>query len=90
MYMRYAGNGIGHYRVQTNDYHEVARVDEESQDEDVPVADVLSLSDNETNGSETDDQDSDGEEDEVDPDDLAEDGEGGFIEAEDEEGYAPL
>ena len=58
MYMRYAGGGVGHYKV---------------------------------NGSSDADSGDDGDgADDDEGEDLPEDGEGGFVDAEDEEGYAPL
>lgn len=98
--MRYAGGGVGHYKIELNDAHnsgsestENIAADEEELLVDLPQAmpqvgqdntasDNSSNSDSSSGGSEDDEG--------VDEDNLPEDGEGGFIDAEDEEGYAVL
>ena len=90
MYMRYAGGGVGHYKVKISDTRstESSVPEEELEDFDVPRTET---SDDSENGSS--DADSGDEGDGADNDegeDLPEDGEGGFVDAEDEEGYAPL
>jgi hypothetical protein len=95
MYMRYAGGGVGHYRVTLSDTP--ANAIETTQDLDMGREEVqveegehILLEDN----IEDHHSDSEGEEEDEenpDKDDLgAEDGEGGFVDAEDEEGYAAL
>jgi len=107
--MRYAGGGVGHYRVTLSDTP--ANVEETPQDDfamdddiDPPrsiiattaesagcgdVEDTLLDDDNQCSDSEEEDEEED--EDNPDEDDLgAEDGEGGFLDAEDDEGYAAL
>jgi hypothetical protein len=120
MYMRYAGGGVGHYRVtltdtpaNVNGTREYFAVDDDvivdpprltnlELEERIIAAEAAGheeieeaghiLDDN--NDSEDHCQDSEGEEEDEenpDEDDLgAEDGEGGFFDAEDEEGYAAL
>ena len=122
--MRYAGGGVGHYRVTLTDTPANANEIQEdfAMDDDV-TADPPGLTnleleehivvaeaagpeeveeaeriqdDDHDNDSEDHCSDSEGEEDneenlQVDEDDLgAEDGEGGFLDAEDDEGYAAL
>jgi hypothetical protein len=121
MYMRYAGGGVGHYRVTFTDtpananeiQEDFAMKDNVTADpqrltnlelkEHVTVAEAAGLKeveeaehiqddnieDHYCSDSEVD-EDSDDEEN-SDEDDLgAEDGEGGFLDAEDDEGYAAL
>jgi len=120
MYIRYAGGGVGHYRVTLTDIpananeiqEDFADNDNVTADSDPPRLTNLELEERkiaaEAAGPEeveeaeriqdddTEDHcsDSEGEEDdEEDPDedDLgAEDGEGGFLDLEDDEGYAVL
>jgi hypothetical protein len=102
MYMRYAGGGVGHYRVTLTD---IPANPNETQgvfavDDDIIVAEVAGFEGVEEAEGIRDDNIEDhcsdsegGEEDEENPeeDDLgAEDGEAGFLDAEDEEGYAAL
>ena len=88
--MRSAGGSIGHYKVKISD----SRPTESSVLEgELEGFDVLKMetSDDLENGSSDADSGDDG--DGVDNDegeDLPEDGEGGFVNAEDKEGYAPL
>ena len=108
MYMRYAGGGVGHFRVTLKDIpaspNETLEVF--AVDDDIIVADVAGLKEVEEAEVIQDDRDNieghysdlesgeeSGEEDEENPeeDDLgAEDGEGGCLDAEDDEGYAAL
>jgi hypothetical protein len=116
MYMRYAGGGVGHYRVALSDTPANANLtpqeDLAMDDDDIdPPRSIISTTyleerrfAAETAGREDvggaehilDDRHSDSESEEeheenVDEDDLgAEDGEGGCLDAEDEEGYAVL
>lgn len=99
--MRYAGGGVGHYAVTLTDTPDNPNESQEdfAVDEDVIVAEVAGLEeveeaeriqdDNiEDYGSDSEGEEEDGENTE---DDLgAEDGEGGFLDVEDEEGYAAL
>jgi len=117
MYMRYAGNGIGHYKVDLADDARAAvpSVSHDDAEDGVPV-DMGEPENNagapmeETDGDDAeqgegpdDNDEEDGDEEgnddeEPEPDDSgdsddnlgAEDGEGGFVDLEDEEGYAPL
>lgn len=100
--MRYAGGGVGHYAVTLTDTPDNPNESREefAVDEDVIVAEVAGLEDVEEaeriqddniedHGSDSEGEEEDGENPEE--DDLgAEDGEGGFLDAEDEEGYAEL
>ena len=100
--MRYAGGGVGHYRVTLTDIPANPNETQEvfAVDEDIIVAEVAGLDEVEEPEGIQDDNIEDhwsdsegGEEDEDNPeeDDLgAEDGEEGFLDAEDEEGYAAL
>ena len=117
--MRYAGGGVGHYKVtlmdtpaNTNEIQEDLAVDDDVMadpprltdlelEERIIVAGVADLEEVEDaeriQDDDTEDHcsDSEGEEDDEDnpdeDDDLgAEDGEGGFLDAEDDEGYAAL
>lgn len=101
--MRYAGGGVGHYQVALNDPHSSESVEEPTEDVEMdgnlggPVdpSQAAELGEDEDMASEDDsNSDSssgeDGEDGGVDHGDLPEDGEGGFIDAEDEEGYAEL
>jgi hypothetical protein len=118
MYMRYAGGGVGHYRVTLTDTPANANEIKEdfAMDDDVTadipgsanleleeriiVAEAAGLEEVEEAERIQDDNiedhcsDSEGEEDDENPieDDYlgAEDGEGGFLDAEDDEGYAAL
>jgi hypothetical protein len=104
MYMRYAGGGVGHYRVTLTDIPANPNETQEvfAVDDDIIVAEVAGLEEVEGAEGIQDDNIEDhcsesdsegGEEDEENPeeDDLgAEDGEEGFLDAEDEEGYAAL
>ena len=100
--MRYAGGGVGHYGVTLTDTPDNPNESQEefAVDEDVIVAEVAGLEeveeaeciqdDNiEDHGSDSEGEEEDGEN--TEEDDLgAEDGEGGFLDVEDEEGYAAL
>ena len=102
--MRYAGGGVGHYRVTLTDIPANPNETQEvfAVDDDIIVAEVAALEEVEGAEGIQDDNiedhcsesDSEGEEeDEGNPeeDDLgAEDGEEGYLDAEDEEGYAAL
>jgi hypothetical protein len=119
MYMRYAGGGVGHYRVtlmdtpaNANEIREDFAVDDNvtadpprltnlELEERIIVAESAGQEEVEEAERIQDDNiedhcsDSEGEEDEEenpDEDDYlgAEDGEGGFVDAEDDEGYAAL
>jgi hypothetical protein len=117
MYMRYAGGGVGHYRVtltdtpaNANEIQEDFAVEDDVMadpqrltnlelEEHVTVAEAAGLDEVEEaerihDNIEDHCSDSEGEEDDEenpDEDDLgAEDGEGGFLDAEDDEGYAAL
>jgi hypothetical protein len=135
MYMRYAGNGISHYKVDLAEHprataspdepdiaEEVVPMEEgefaaegtaalgeiesdnggageidnggdDDEDADHESEDDEELNNEELNDEEEDDGEGDGEDDGEDDneDDLgAEDGEGGFVDLEDDEGYAPL
>lgn len=100
--MRYAGGGVGHYQIELNDSHgsesestvNIAN-DEESFDQamsETPLSDIQQDEDMTLDNSTNSDLDSElGDGYRVaEDDDLAEDGEGGFIDAEDEKGYAEL
>ena len=114
--MRYAGGGVGHYRVTLSDTPanaEETPQDDFAMDDDPPrsiiattnleecrVADEIAgcgevedtlddSTDSDNHCSDSEDEEED--EDNPDADDLgAEDGEGGFFDAEDDEGYAAL
>ena len=110
--MRYAGGGVGHYKVALPDtpadakeYQEDFAVNDDvtadsrltDLEEGIIVAEAAGLEEVEEAERIQDDDikddcsDSEGEEDDPDEDDLgAEDGEGGFLDAEDNEGYAAL
>ena len=112
--MRYAGGGVGHYRVTLTDTPANANEIQEdfAVDDDVTagpprptdleleeriiasVAEAAGLEEVEEAERENHCSDSEGEEDDEenpDEDDLgAEDGEGGFLDAEGDEGYAAL
>jgi hypothetical protein len=120
MYMRYAGGGVGHYRVTLTDTPANANEIQEdfAMDDDVtadtPGLTNLELEDRiivpetaagleeveeaeriQYDNIEDHSSDSEGDEDDEgnpDEDDYlgAEDGEGGFLDAEDDEGYAAL
>lgn len=92
--MRYAGGGVGHYKVELNDAHnselETEGILEDEEDVLVGLQQAMSEIDEEnaSDSSSNSGQGSDGEG--VNEDNLPEDGEGGFVDAEDEEGYAEL
>ena len=111
--MRYAGGGVGHYRVtltdtpaNANEIQEDFAVEDDQRltnlelEEGVTVAEAAGLEEVEEAERIQDDNIEDhcsdsevAEDDEENPDedDLgAEDGEGGFLDAEDDEGYAAL
>ena len=118
MYMRYAGGGVGHYRVTLSDTPANANKtpqEDFAMDDDIdPPRSIFAMTNleehriaAETAGHEDireakhilndniDDchSDSEGEEEEENPDQDGlgpEDGEGGFLDAEDDEGYAAL
>ena len=87
MYMRYAGGSVGHHKVEISDTRPT-----ESEEEPEGL-DLLrtETSDDSEDGSSAGDSGDDGDgEDDEDGEDLPKDGEGGFVDAEDKEGYAPL
>lgn len=111
MYMRYAGGGVGHYRVEVNDDHNIEEedtdADEPEERNSEPILDLpLTVAQQEEilqsphahlpvaedgNASEASSLDSeDEEEEEEDLDNIPEDGDGGFVDVEDDEGYAAL
>jgi hypothetical protein len=112
MYMRYAGGGVGHYKVTPSDTPANANQtlqEDFAMDDDIgPSRSIFTTTNLERAGREDvreaehilddniDDPHSDRESEEedeenLDEDDLgAEDGEGGYLDAEDEEGYAAL
>ena len=127
MYMRYAGNGVGHYKVDLAEDPKTAESFHEPDiaEEAVPIHEAVvptegadlgdserdkggatlgevddandgreaKQDDEELDDEELDDEEDDDEGDDKDDedDDLgAEDGEGGFVDPEDDEGYAPL
>lgn len=121
MYMRYAGGGVGHYKVPLHDSpgsdEQIGDTTEYTDDnpytepsigsatrgrggEEGESADVDGADSDEDGGETTDSEDQDNEEDaggdggmdvEEEYTELgAEDGEGGFVDPEDEEGYADL
>lgn len=89
MYMRYAGGGVGHYKLELDDSHDsTASMMDDEPDSEEPIDPVIgddgdNLSDTST-GSESESELQDDDE------NLPEDGEGGFVDAEDDEGYAVL
>jgi hypothetical protein len=90
MYMRYAGGGVGHYKVTPSDTPADANQEDIAMDDDIDPPNLEGLDDDiddchsDTDGEEEDEEN-------LDEDDLgAEDGEGGYLDAEDEEGYAAL
>ena len=102
MYMRYSGNGIGHDKVDlANDAKMVVPNPDDAEDEigvveETRVQEIV-VGEAEYNGSapleDTHDVDEGEEEEDSDTGNDhwgAEDGEGGFVDLEDEEGYAPL
>jgi hypothetical protein len=100
MYMRYAGGGVGHYRVDLPEEPvDEDTIPEEPEDMDqltTPLANIAATGDegsdsegsgkSSVEGSDDEEREESGDEPELGP----EDGEGGFIDEEDEEGYAPL
>jgi hypothetical protein len=95
MYMRYAGGGVGHYKVPLTDTPANANEAQEVDDDvmsDPPRLTNLEIEELEAERIEDHCSDSEGDDEEnPDEDDLgAEDGEGGFLDAEDDEGYAAL
>jgi hypothetical protein len=104
MYMRYAGGGVGHYRVtltdtpaNANDIQEdfaveddvtaMAGLEEVEEAERIQDDNIEDHCSDLESGSESEEDD----EENPDEDDLgAEDGEGGFLDVEDDEGYAAL
>jgi hypothetical protein len=117
MYMRYAGGGVGHYKVTLSDTpanaNEFAR-EEFAMDDDFPrsipattnleecritaetagredVGEAKYIQDDNVDDNYSDSEDEEEDEENRDEDDLgAEDGEGEFLDAEDDEGYAAL
>jgi hypothetical protein len=93
MYMRYAGGGVGHYRVTLTDTPADADETQEdfTVDNDVTVDPIQDDSVEDQFSDLNSESEEDGEENPDEDDDLgAEDGEGGFLDPEDEEGYAAL
>jgi hypothetical protein len=113
MYMRYAGGGVGHYRVILLDTPANANETQEdfAMDDDIDfprsifattnleesriAAEMAGRGEVEEAGNIDNNISESEEEDEENPDEDddnlgAEDGEGGFVDAEDEEGYAAL
>ena len=95
MYMRYAGGGVGHYKVKLDDFQDSGletTEDMQENEEDVLVGlqqAMLEIDEENASDSSSDSgRSSEGEG--VDEDNLPEDGEGGFVDAEDEEGFAEL
>ena len=101
MYMRYAGGGVGHYKVELSDPHDlesefaddIAADNEElvhpnSEGARAEIAQEVPVLDNEGDADSSSDESEGGEG--VPENDLPEDGEGGFVDPEDEEGYAEL
>ena len=119
MYMRYAGGGVGHYRVTLLDTP--ANDDSETPQEDFALDDNIDapgprsilattnledcriaaetgdvreaehVLDDNIDDHRSDSEDDEEDEENPDEDDLGpEDGEGGFLDAEDDEGYAAL
>jgi hypothetical protein len=90
MYMRYAGGGVGHYRVTLLDTPADAN---ETSQEDFAMDDIEHILDDniDDHRSDSEGEEEDELEENPDEDDLGpEDGEGGFLDAEDDEGYAAL
>ncbi|RDB18275.1 hypothetical protein Hypma_000641 [Hypsizygus marmoreus] len=83
MYMRYAGGGVGHYQVPL-----APEDDEPDLPPDVAIDESIVLP--EEPGSSDESGSSTGSDDGPEDDLGVEDGEGGFVDEEDEEGYAPL
>lgn len=112
MYMRYAGGGVGHYRValmdtpaNANENQDDFPVDDDDTtnpprstnlelEERIIVAEAAGLEEVEEAERIQDEEGDSEEDDEENPDEDdylgAEDGEGGFLDAEDDEGYAAL
>jgi hypothetical protein len=90
MYMRYAGGGVGHYGVTLTDTPANAnKIQKDFAVEDDVTADPIQDDNIEDHCSDSEVDEDD--EENPDEDDLgAEDGEGGFLDAEDDEGYAAL
>ena len=118
MYMRYAGGGIGHFRVTLPDTPGNANETQEdfAMDDDIDpprsifamtnleecriaaemagreeIGEVEHILDDNIDDSHSDSEGEEEDEENPDEDDLgAEDGEGAFLDAEDDEGYAAL
>ncbi|KAG5649593.1 hypothetical protein H0H81_002918 [Sphagnurus paluster] len=95
MYMRYAGGGVGHYRMKLpEEPTDMVENEVDIQIEPPAVSEKASPdSDSESepgSDSDSEDSDDDGLEDGHGEDLGPEDGEGGVYDAEDENGYAPL
>ncbi len=94
MYMRYAGGGVGHYKVELDDAHsselETEDMPEDEEDVLIGLQQAMSEIDEENASDSSSDSGRSSEGEGVDEDNLPEDGEGGFVDAEDEEGYAEL
>jgi hypothetical protein len=96
MYMRYAGGGVGHYRVtlldspaDASDTREDFAMDEEVEEAEHILDD--SIVEDHSSDSEAASEEEEEDNPDEDLDDLgAEDGEEGFADAEDDEGYAVL
>ena len=92
--MRYAGGGVGHYKVKLDDSRnsELETEDMPENEEDVLVGlqQAMPEMDEENASDSSSDSGRSSEGEGVDEDNLPEDGEGGFVDAEDEEGYAEL
>ena len=100
MYMHYASGGVGHYSVTLTDTP-TDTIEHFAVDDDVmadPPAGLKKLEDECIEDDDIEDHSSDSETDKDDKENLdeddhdlgAEDGEEGFLDAEDEEGYAAL
>lgn len=105
MYMRYAGGGIGHYQIDLNDPRNLESTEEFAEDVEMDVdleglvdqpqasaaaEDEDNTSENGSNSGSSSGESEDGRGCDENHFDLPEDGEGGFIDVEDEEGYAEL
>ncbi|RDB29364.1 hypothetical protein Hypma_014985 [Hypsizygus marmoreus] len=90
MYMRHLGGGVGHYRVPIPVEDDVPDILPTGDEPVITVPDP----DEESSGDDDEEEEEEEEEEGIDvdaDDDLGiEDGEGGYVDAEDEEGYAPL
>ncbi|KAF9525553.1 hypothetical protein CPB83DRAFT_896990 [Crepidotus variabilis] len=97
MYMRYAGGGVGHYRVETADVAPAQPPEPEATEKTSPPLNKNQYGqsvegEEESDRGEQEDGDAEDEgEMDYEPEDLrAEDGEEPFEDIEDDAGYAPL